>query len=77
TALTALERKENDLVIKYGTGDQLTVIVYFNASYSGYKIEQFTVSDGVTWDDGVMKARVINKEDDNDKSGEDHTSEHQ
>ncbi|WP_375732106.1 calcium-binding protein [Xylella fastidiosa subsp. multiplex] len=63
TALTALERKDNDLVIKYGTGDQLTVIEYFNPNYSGYKIEQFTFSDGVTWDDGVIKARVISKGD--------------
>ncbi|UIT36681.1 hemolysin [Xylella fastidiosa subsp. morus] len=66
TALTALERKDNDLVIKYGTGDQLTVIEYFNPNYSGYKIEQFTFSDGVTWDDGVIKARVISKGDAND-----------
>ncbi|MRT54496.1 hemolysin [Xylella fastidiosa subsp. multiplex] len=59
TALTALERKDNDLVIKYGTGDQLTVIEYFNPNYSGYKIEQFTFSDGVTWDEAAIKARVI------------------
>ncbi len=59
TALTALERSGNHLVIKYGTADQLTVNEYFNSGYPGYKIEQFKFSDGVTWDEAAIKARVI------------------
>ncbi|MCD8455313.1 calcium-binding protein [Xylella taiwanensis] len=63
TALTALERKGNDLVIRYGSSDQLTVSNYFNPYTSGYKVEQFMFSDGVTWDDAAIKARVITKGD--------------
>ncbi|AIC14136.1 calcium-binding protein [Xylella fastidiosa] len=59
TALIALERKDGDLVIKYGASDQLTVSNYFDDIYSGYKVEQFTFSDGVTWDEAAIKARVI------------------
>ncbi|WP_276525573.1 calcium-binding protein, partial [Xylella fastidiosa] len=54
TALTALERKDSDLVIKYGTGDQLTISNYFYSAE--YKVEQFTFSDGVTWDEAAIKA---------------------
>ncbi|WP_071869958.1 calcium-binding protein [Xylella fastidiosa] len=57
TALTALERKDSDLVIKYGTSDQLTISNYFYSAE--YKVEQFTFSDGVTWDEAAIKARVI------------------
>ncbi|ALR02920.1 calcium-binding protein [Xylella fastidiosa] len=65
TALTALERKDYDLVIKYGTSDQLTINNYFHPCYSGAKIEQFTFSDGVTWDEAAIKARVISNGDAN------------
>ncbi|HHW4680776.1 MAG TPA: calcium-binding protein, partial [Xylella taiwanensis] len=63
TALTALERKDNDLVIRYGTSDQLTVSGYFYPGDSGAKIEQFKFSDGVTWDEAIIKARVISNGD--------------
>ncbi|QPC02220.1 calcium-binding protein [Xylella fastidiosa subsp. multiplex] len=63
TALTALERKDNDLVIKYGTGDQLTISSYFHPGFSDAKIEQFMFSDGVTWDEAAIKARVISNGD--------------
>ncbi|MBT9540372.1 calcium-binding protein, partial [Thiobacillus sp.] len=49
TALTALERQGNDLVLKYGTADQVSVSEFFYSSYPGYKIEQIKFSDGVTW----------------------------
>jgi Ca2+-binding RTX toxin-like protein len=64
TALTALERKGNDLVIKYGTSDQLTVREYFRSA--GYKIEQFKFSDGVTWDEAAIMSRVITTGDTSD-----------
>ncbi|MFO0107423.1 MAG: calcium-binding protein [Burkholderiales bacterium] len=65
TALTALERKGNDLVIKYGTSDQLTVREYFSSA--GYTIEQFKFSDDVTWDEAAIRSRVINIGDDNNR----------
>ncbi len=58
TALTALERKGDDLVLKYGTADQISVAYYFNGN-TGFKVEQFKFSDGVTWDEAAIKARVI------------------
>ncbi len=58
TALTALERKGDDLVLKYGSADQISVANYFNGN-TGYKVEQFKFSDGVTWDEAAIKARVI------------------
>ena len=59
TAVTALERQGNALVLKYGTSDQVIVDNYFSTSFPGYKIEQFKFSDGVTWDEAGIKARVI------------------
>jgi Ca2+-binding RTX toxin-like protein len=58
TAVTSLDRKGNDLVIKYGDADQLTATNYFNPSYPGMRIEQFQFSDGVIWDASVILARV-------------------
>jgi Ca2+-binding RTX toxin-like protein len=58
TALTSLERRGNDLVIKYGTSDQLTMTSYFDPSYPGYKVEQFKFSDGVTWSVADMVSLV-------------------
>ncbi len=57
TAITSLERKGNDLVLKYGSSDQVSVANYFSAV--GYQVEQFKFSDGVTWDQAAIKARVI------------------
>jgi Ca2+-binding RTX toxin-like protein len=67
TAVTSLESKGNDLVIKYGTSDQLTVDKYFE-SPGYYKIEQFKFSDGVTWDEAAVKSRFITKGDANGNS---------
>ena len=58
-ALNSLERWGDNLLLGYGAGDVLTVADYFSASYSGYKIEQFTFSDDVNWDEAAIKARVI------------------
>ena len=66
TALRGLERIGNDLVIKYGTNDQVSVAEYFSPSYTGYKVEQFKFSDGVVWDEAGIKARVITNGDVND-----------
>jgi Ca2+-binding RTX toxin-like protein len=57
TELTALERKGNDLMLSYGTSDQVIVSGYFASAT--YQIEQFKFSDGVTWDGAAIKARVI------------------
>ncbi|MGC4096185.1 MAG: calcium-binding protein [Nitrospira sp.] len=59
TAVTALERLGNDLVLKYGTSDQVIVDNYFYPTSPNYKIEQFKFSNGVTWDEAAIKARVI------------------
>jgi Ca2+-binding RTX toxin-like protein len=66
TDLTALERKGNDLVMKFGANDQLIVGYNFSRGvYSGsdYRIEQFKFSDGVVWDDAAIKARVVSNGD--------------
>ena len=60
TALTALERQGNALVLKYGAGDQVIVDDYFRLNSSDYQVEKFTfIDDGVTWDEAAIKARVI------------------
>ncbi len=59
TALTALERQGNDLVLKYGTSDQAIVDNYFHPTSPSYKVEQFKFSDGVIWNEAAIKARVI------------------
>jgi Ca2+-binding RTX toxin-like protein len=57
TAITGLQRFGSDLIFQYGSSDQLTIINYFSSPYN--RIEQFTFSDGVTWDDAAINARVI------------------
>jgi Ca2+-binding RTX toxin-like protein len=59
TGVTSVERKGNNLVLKYSEADQLTVRGHFDPNYSGYRIERFSFSDGVTWDDAAIKAQVI------------------
>ena len=58
TELIAFERQGDNLVIKYGENDQVTVQSNFYAYSSNYRIEQIKFSDGVTWDDAAIKARV-------------------
>jgi Ca2+-binding RTX toxin-like protein len=58
TEVTSMECVGDNLVIKYGTADQVSVIDYFSTSYPGSKVEQFQFSDGVTWDDAFIKATV-------------------
>ncbi|MBX3327389.1 MAG: calcium-binding protein [Nitrospira sp.] len=57
TAVSALERKGNDLVLTYSASDQLIVDAYFGQS--GHEVEQFKFSNGVTWNEAAIKARVI------------------
>lgn len=59
TGVTAVERQSNGLVLKYGASDQVIVDGYFHAFFPGYKVEQFKFSNGVTWDEAAIKARVI------------------
>lgn len=58
TAVSGLERKGNDLVMTYSASDQLIVDAYF-LSQRGNQVEQFRFSNGVTWDEAAIKARVI------------------
>jgi Ca2+-binding RTX toxin-like protein len=51
--VVSLERNGNDLVLRYGMADQLTVVSYFSIT-PGYKIEQFEFSDGVIWDEDAI-----------------------
>ena len=57
TGVAAVERQGNALVLKYGTSDQVIVDDYFGSR--GWQVEQFKFSDGVTWDEAAIKARVI------------------
>ena len=59
TALRGLERQGYNLVVKYGVSDEVLISNYFNTSFPGYKVEQFRFSDGVTWDEAGIKARVV------------------
>lgn len=55
--LTTLQRLGDDLVLKYGSADQLTVSNYFRSAY--YRIEQFNFADGISLDNTAIKARVM------------------
>ena len=57
TAVSALERRGNDLVITYSASDQLIMDAYFGQR--GNQVELFKFSNGVTWDEAAIKARVI------------------
>jgi Ca2+-binding RTX toxin-like protein len=57
TDFNAVERRVDDLVLSYGMADQLTVSNYFKSTPN--RIEQFNFSDGVSWDDAVIKGRVM------------------
>lgn len=58
TALRGIERQGYDLVVKYGTSDQVRIEEYFNISFPGYKVERFTFSDGVTWGEATIKSKA-------------------
>ncbi len=57
TEVTAVERRGDDLALKFADGGQLTVKWYFNSRY--YRIEQFTFADGVSWDDLAIKTSAM------------------
>jgi Ca2+-binding RTX toxin-like protein len=48
----------NDLVIRYGNGDQVTVVNQFNRQWSS-GIEQVKFSDGVVWGIAEIRANVV------------------
>lgn len=58
TELTALEREGNDLTLKYGDGDQVTISEYFGVDMA-YRLEQIQFSDGVIWDSNAVNAQNI------------------
>ena len=66
--MAPLERKGNDLVLKFGVADQLTVSNYFNAA-PGYKIEQFEFSDGVIWDEEAIVITAMGSSGNNSITG--------
>ena len=57
TEITALERNCYDLILKYGTDDQITVENYFSGV--DYRVEQLKFSNGVTWDETIINARAV------------------
>ena len=57
TEVTALERQGDDLLLWYSTADQLHIRSYFSGG--AYEIEKLAFSDGVSWDEAAIKARVI------------------
>ncbi|MFN7483896.1 MAG: calcium-binding protein, partial [Betaproteobacteria bacterium] len=65
TAVTALVRKGSNLVVSYGSSDQLTVEYYF---HHHYVVESFSFSDGVVWDEAAIKVRVNTYGDEGDNS---------
>lgn len=52
TQLRGLNKSGNDLVIAYGTTDQVTIQNYFNSTDN--RIEQIQFSDGVTWSHSIQ-----------------------
>ena len=60
TELTVIKPENSlNLVINYGTADQITVLNYFKDSAPGQKIEQIQFSDGVVWDDAAIMSNLI------------------
>ncbi|MEW6350716.1 MAG: calcium-binding protein, partial [Thermodesulfobacteriota bacterium] len=63
--VTALERTPLDhLVIRYGAGDELTMVSWFSSGMYGYfphayEVERIEFADGVSWEQDAIKARVI------------------
>ncbi len=57
TEVTAVERRGDDVALKFADGGQLTVRWYFNSTH--YRIEQFNFNDGVSWDDLAIKTRAV------------------
>jgi Ca2+-binding RTX toxin-like protein len=55
-AITELLRVSNDLVIKAGAADQVTIQSYFSAPAN--EVEQINFSDGVSWNTNDVKSRV-------------------
>lgn len=55
--VTALQRSGNNLVIQYGSSDQITVDSYFYDE--AYEVEQFVFSDGEVWDGAAFNARIM------------------
>ncbi len=55
--LTGMERRGNNLVLSYGTGDALTVIDQFAGD--AFEIEQIKFADGTTWNEAAIKSQVI------------------
>ena len=54
TDVTSVTRSGADLVIKYGTSDQVMIQSFF--TQSSYTVEQYKFSDGVTWTAADMSA---------------------
>lgn len=57
TEVNAVERRGNDLALKFAEGEQLAVKWYFSSRHN--RIEQFTFADGVSWDDLAIKTRAM------------------
>lgn len=56
TALRSVERSGNNLIVKYGDSDQVTVLNHFSGAR--YAIEVIEFSDGVAWSTQAINASV-------------------
>ncbi|MGC3997734.1 MAG: calcium-binding protein [Anaeromyxobacter sp.] len=58
TEVSAVQRVGNDLVLRFGAAqDRVTVKNHFYSA--SWRVETIQFSDGVTWSDGVIKAKVV------------------
>ena len=56
--LTATEQCGNDLILKFGDADQITVQNYFDNS-NAYRVERFVFADGTVWGDANLKNILV------------------
>lgn len=60
TDISAVQRIGNNLILKYGTTDQVIIENYFDPSNAvAYRVEQFKFSDSVTWTNTQIQAKVV------------------
>ncbi|MFC6840362.1 calcium-binding protein [Xanthomonas theicola] len=60
TEVQGVERRGNDLVMRFAGGDQLTLSGYYHSdNWWEYKINQLQFADGVTWDQAQLKRQTL------------------
>ena len=66
--ITQVERIGLDLIIRYGTGDVVTVDDHYNTSSSSKRVERIRFADGIEWGLADLATRVVGTSSD-DKFG--------